>query len=278
MADPAAASRLFLIGSAASQAFSPALWNPVLDQLGSPWTYDPWDVGQDADMAAVRSRLLMPDVVAANVTMPHKQWAAATADTAMEDVRLCGACNLLVSQDGMLSGHNTDIAAASALLGDGYQHHALIMGAGGAARAALVALKGQVGRVTIADRDAPAAADLLSLARGLGIACQSVTWQEAQGMAAGASLIVNATPLGKDRADGPVWGDGPLASGALVYDFVYAGHVTATIERAGELGASCIDGWDHLREQAVAMVSILGLPEQASGLLQGTLELLKASH
>lgn len=278
MADPAAASRLFLIGSAASKAMSPALWNPVLDQLGSPWTYDAWDVGQDADMAAVRARLLMPDVVAANVTMPHKQWAARAADTATEAVRLGGACNLLVRQGSTLSGHNTDIIAAGALLGDGYQRHALMMGAGGAARAALIALKGQVGRVTIADRDARAEADLLDLARGLGIAAESVAWQEAQDLAAGATLVVNATPIGKSPADEPVWGNGPLARGALVYDFVYASHATASIVRAEELGASCIDGWDHLREQAVAMVSILGLQAQAPDLLQEELKLLKASH
>lgn len=65
------ASRLFIIGSAASHAMSPDLWNPVLAELGCGWHYEAWDVPRDAAMDGVRHRLLEPDVVAANVTMPH---------------------------------------------------------------------------------------------------------------------------------------------------------------------------------------------------------------
>lgn len=93
-----------------------------------------------------------------------------------------------------------------------------MMGAGGAARAALIALEGKTGSVTITDRDTRALEDLLGVARSLG-----------------------TTPIGKNRFDRPVWGDGTLADDAIVYDFVYAGHVTATIARARELGAGCID-------------------------------------
>ena len=277
MADTKASSRLLLIGSAASEAMSPALWNPVLAGLGTGWTYEPWDVAPGADMAPVRRRLLEPDVVAANVTMPHKQWAAAAADSATEAVRLGGACNLLVRRGARLFGHNTDIDAACALLGVRRQRHALLLGAGGAARAALIALRGKVDKATIADRDEAASAGLLALAGRLGIPAQVVAWQEAQRLAGGASLIVNATPIGKSSLDGPVWGGQPLASDAVVYDFVYGGHVTSTIARARELGAACIDGWDHLREQAVAMVSILGLGREVPALLRDTLASLQAA-
>ena len=267
MQNTAHPSRLVLIGSAASQAMSPGLWNPVLGRLGTGWTYEAWDVPPDGDLVSVRDRLLEPGIIAANVTMPHKHWAADAADNATEEVLLGGACNLLLRIGSTLFGHNTDIMAARSLLGGEFQRNVLLMGAGGAARAVLIALKGKAGTVTISDRDPRAMEELLGLAKELGMAARSVDWDEARGLASEASLLVNATPIGKSVSDGPVWGDGPLAPDAVVYDFVYAGHVTATIARARRLGARCIDGWDHLYGQAVAMVPLLGMDEQARELL-----------
>lgn len=279
MTDPLAkASRLVLIGEAASQAMSPDLWNPVLHQLGLGWTYEAWDVPPKGDLAKARRNLLEPDVAAANVTMPHKHWAAGTADEASETVRLSGACNLLVRKGSRLVGHNTDITAARLLLGDQHQRHALLLGAGGAARAVLIALRGQVGTVSITDRDDHASAELLDLARDLGISARSMPWQEAQDLAGEASLIVNATPIGKGASDAPAWGDRPLAADAFVYDFVYAGHTTASVVQARGAGARYVDGWDHLREQALAMIPLLGLDIQARPLLEKRLQELRELH
>ena len=272
------AFRLALIGSAASQAMSPMLWNPVLARLGTGWSYEAWDVPPEGDLGRVRRQLLEPEMVAANVTMPHKHWAADTADTADEPVRLSGACNLLVRNGGSLEGHNTDITAAQVLLGGERRQHALLLGAGGAARAALIAIRANVGTVSIADRDPHAVAELLDLARTLGIEARGVTWEQAQDAAPGASLIVNATPIGKSPSDAPVWGGAALAPDTVLYDFVYARHPTASVACAQAMGIRCIDGWDHLREQAVAMVPLLGLDAGAGGLLQETLGRLRSTH
>ena len=265
------ASRLFLIGSEASQAMSPGLWNPVLEQLGSRWSYQAWDVPRDVQMSGVRTRLLQSDVVAANVTMPHKQWAAQAADAVTEAVRLCGASNLLIRDGQRLAAHNTDVAAVAELLGGRHQRHAVMLGAGGAARAALVALKRLATRVTISDRDPEAARQLLALAVSLGMDAETASWADAQEQASRASLIVNATPVGKGSDDAPVWGGARLAGDAFVYDFVYAGHVTGTIAAARAQGLCCADGWDHLRAQAAAMIPLLDLAPQADALLQRTL-------
>lgn len=270
-------SRLVLIGSAASKAMSPRLWNPVFQELGLGWTYDAWDVPAGGDLDEVRRRLLAPGIVAANVTMPHKHWAAETADEATDPVLLSGACNLLVRKGTRLVGHNTDISAVTALLGGQYQRHALLLGAGGAARAAMIALEGHLGTVSITDRDPHAAAELLDLARERGMDARTVSWQQGQELSADASLIVNATPIGKSMSDGPAWGDGPLAPDAVLYDFVYARHTTASVARARGLGVRCIDGWEHLREQAVAMVPLLGLDVQSGRLLKETLERIRAA-
>lgn len=268
-------TRLFLIGSAASGAMSPGLWNPVLEQLGTSWRYEAWDVPKGFPMAGVRDRLLEPDVVAANVTMPHKQWAAGSADTRSEQVRLSGASNMLIRTGGTLTAYNTDIAAVGELVGR-HQRHIVMLGAGGAARAALVALQGQADRVTISDRDAETAGQLLVLAKGLGFAAESALWPEAQRQALHASLIVNATPIGKRPDDGPVWGGGRLADDAFMYDYVYAGHVTASITAAREQGLKCADGWDHLQAQAAAMIPLLNLTPRAETLLKSRVTLLQA--
>lgn len=278
MESPSLGARLFLIGSDASRAMSASLWNPVLQELGSPWRYEGWDVPAGASMSGVRARLLDGDVVAANVTMPHKQWAAQAADTVSEPVRLSGAANLLVNRGNELAAFNTDVAAVATLLGDRPQRHVVMMGAGGAARAALIALRGRVARVTVADRDTRAASDLASLAAGLGMASEARPWAEAQRQARNASLIVNATPIGKGVLDLAVWGDGALAQDAVVYDFVYAGHITASIAAAREQGVTCVDGWDHLQAQAAAMVPLLGLASEACRLLTQTLAQIRARH
>lgn len=265
------ASRLVLIGSAASTAMSPDLWNPVLQELGTGWTYEPWDVPAGGDLARTRGRLLEPGIRAANITMPHKHWAAEAADRVTAPVRLSGACNLLVKEGRELAGHNTDITAVEVLL-DGVSHrHALLLGAGGAARAALIALRGKVGAVSITDQDPRASKELMELGLELGIDTRTVTWLAAQDLAADVSLVVNATPIGKGSSDGPAWGSGPLAPDAMLYDFVYARHTTASVARARGMGLRYIDGWDHLREQAVAMVPLLGLDGRVRGLLQETL-------
>ncbi|MBT2552558.1 shikimate dehydrogenase [Arthrobacter sp. ISL-5] len=276
MEDPTPGHRLFLIGSEASAAMSPALWNPVFSGLGSSWTYEAWDVPAGQDMAGVRAALLETDVVAANVTMPHKQWAARTADTVTGQVRLSGAANLLVRRDRTLSAHNTDITAVAGLLGNRRQRHALMLGAGGAARAALIALKGLTGKVTVTDRDPQASRQLLYLADSLDMDASSVTWAEAQAQAPRASVIVNATPIGKGSDDEPAWGQAKLSPDAFVYDFVYAGHVTATIASAKAQGVECADGWDHLRAQAAAMVPILGLAPETGTLLGQALTAIQA--
>lgn len=70
----------------------------------------------EESLAGVRAELLGPEVVAANLTMPHKQRAARTADSATEPVRVSGAANLLIRQGGELIAHNTDVTAAGGFL------------------------------------------------------------------------------------------------------------------------------------------------------------------
>lgn len=107
------------------------------------------------------------------------------------------------------------------------------------------------------------------------MAAKVVAWEAAQVLAPTVSLIVNATPIGKSPSDPPVWGEARLSRDAFVYDYVYAGEATASIRGAREQGIACVDGWDHLREQAVAMLPLLGLDRRAASLVVGTLKTLR---
>ena len=233
---PLRGARLFLIGSDASHAMSPSLWNPVLKELGSPGVTRAGTCPPGQACPAVRARLLDGDVVAANVTMPHKQWAAQAADTVSEPVRLSGAANLLIGRGNELAAYNTDITAVATLLGDRPQRHAVMFGAGGAARAALVALRGRVTRVTVATGTParrPISPPLLPAWAWPPRRCPGLKPSARPGTPHSLSM---PPPSAKEQATAPVWGDGALAEDAVVYDFVYAGHVTASIAAATRQG------------------------------------------
>jgi shikimate dehydrogenase len=273
--ETAAASTLGLIGSHASSAMSPALWNPVFSALGNGWTYVAWDVAADGDLVAVRERLIAPTVVAFNVTMPHKHWAAETADESSPVVDASGAANLLVRCGSRLEAHNTDIDAMVGAFASARPGPAVILGAGGAGRAALVALAGHPGPVLVADGSAGAADELVRFAQVKGLVAKAVEWSIATDEVANASIVVNATPIGQHEEDEPAWGSGGLAKAAVLYDFVYAPHATASVEAARRTGATIIDGWQHLLMQAEAMVPILGLPRITVSLLEARLTELR---
>ena len=272
------ASQLFIIGSHASGTMSPSLWNPVFEAVGSHWNYVPWDVPAHSDMQKVHDGFLSSEVIGANVTMPHKQWAAAIADERSEQVSLSGAANLLIRQDGKLNAYNTDLIAVEAKLATKIHEHVLLIGAGGAARAALVALKGNIGTITITDRNHKASEELLSLARSMGISGKTVDFSYVAEAATQATLIINATPIGKYREDVAPWGTQELSSGTFVYDFVYSEHTTGTITSAMEQGLEYSDGWEHLLLQAEAMIPILGLGEQAKEQLELSLMRIRENN
>ncbi|MDF9277611.1 shikimate dehydrogenase [Arthrobacter sp. EH-1B-1] len=268
--------RLLIIGSDASHAMSPALWSPVLTELETGWTYEPLDVPADSDMRPLRQHLLDTSVIAANVTMPHKQWAAQTADAASESVKRSGASNLLIPLQGQLQAHNTDIDAFIALTPKMRQQHTLILGAGGAARASIAALTGLTEQLTLTDLDPQVADRLARHATSLGIPTQAIPWNDIPRITPEVSMIINATPIGKLQTDPPAWGDAEISPGTFIYDYVYADHETTTIVAARENALPYRDGWDHLLGQAVAMIPLLGLQPHATNLLQTTLTTIRS--
>ncbi|MCA8888033.1 MAG: hypothetical protein KDA46_04320, partial [Parvularculaceae bacterium] len=161
-----------------------------------------------------------------NVTIPHKEHALRYADDASAAAAEVGAANMLTFKDGKALAENSDITGFTAALsgvlsgvdaGDSLHRTALVLGAGGAARGVLAALKRcGVSKITIANRTKEKA---LAIADAAG--ADTIDWAAREGALGGADIIVNTTSLGMDGV-GPL--DLDLAAApdhAVVCDIVY---------------------------------------------------------
>jgi len=194
----------------------------------------------------------------ANVTVPHKAAALRLADTADEHARRIGAANtLVVGDDGSLRASNTDGYGFLQNLkqrapGWTAERPVLVLGAGGAARAVVVALlETGVSQVRLANRTGARANELADdLAGDLGGAILPVAWDRRAKAADGCGLVVNTTTLGmtgQPALDMPLDG---LEPGAAVYDLVYAPLETPLLAAAKAHGLVAVDGLGMLLHQA----------------------------
>ena len=208
--------------------------------LGLDWTYDLLDVPESELREAVAS-LRAPDVAGANVTIPYKQAVMDHLDSVAPEAVRARAVNTIVSDGGRLGGYNTDIAAIRAAVEqvgvEPESANAVILGAGGAARATAAALDGA--HLTFAARR-PADADVPG---------RVVAWDDASvpTLTRSADLLVNATPLG--RHDEMPLRPAALPQAGAVIDLVYVTGGTPLVRKARSLGLPTVDGWEVLLAQ-----------------------------
>ncbi|KAA3636816.1 MAG: hypothetical protein DWP92_08960 [Armatimonadetes bacterium] len=181
------------------------------------------------------------ELAGVNVTMPHKERAFAAVDDLDEVARRSRAVNTIVVNDGRLVGYNTDVVGvqvAGTQAGFSDSAPVLVLGAGGAAAAAVVAMADR--SLFVSARNQPDARELLE--RTLTEATV-VSWGEG---VAGA-IVVNATPLGMRGEELP--GD-VLVVGSGLLDMTYGQGQTTACELYRRLGLPCADGFDMLVAQA----------------------------
>ncbi len=250
-----ATSRLLaVIGDPIAQSLSPAMHNAAIAALGLDAVFVALRAGP-ADLETVIQGLLAAGG-AACVTVPHKQATAELLDEPSELVRRTGACNTIWKQEGAVLGDNTDVAGVSAearrLLGGRPMRRAVILGTGGSARAAAVAIADawSGADVGVVSRDGARAAEFAAWAEGAGVRCTAYGG-EPEGRA---DLIVNATPLGLRPADASPLDEAALrrAAPAAVLDLVYARGGTRLVRDAAALGAAASDGRGVLVAQGAA--------------------------
>lgn len=255
---PTAATRpLGVLGWPVRHSLSPVIHNAALREQGIDLVYLALPVHPE-DLPTVVRTLGMLEAVGVNVTVPHKQAVVALCDHLTDEARLIGAVNTLAwTSDGLL-GDNTDAVGlrdamtADAPLQDGERF--VILGTGGAARAAAVAVGRLAGRCTIVGRRPDAAEELARLAVASGAATATgidIVSDELPGVVAGAKVIVNATPLGMqgETLAAPFHHLGP---GQVAYDLIYHPPQTPFLRSAAERGANTHNGLGMLVAQAAA--------------------------
>ena len=253
-ADRTIRNKVGVTGYPLSHTISPAFQQPAFDHYGIPAKYRAYPVAVEG-LPALVAALRGPEWLGLNVTIPHKEAVAALVDRCTAAAQTIGAVNTLFKADGSLVGDNTDAHGfLSALREDGATDPAgarvLVLGAGGAGRAVLVALaQAGAGRITLANRHRERAENLLgSLAAALRLPDTGVVdWDSAElhTAANAADVIVNATAVGMAKGPAPELSPLPSSvfhSGQIVFDLVYTPRRTPLLRRAQQGGARALDG------------------------------------
>lgn len=238
-----------VIGDPVSHSLSPAIHNAAFAALGLDWIYVALPVPRGRGSEAVRA-IADLGLAGMNVTMPHKEAATGACDELTADAVALRSVNTVVRRpDGALLGDSTDgpgFVAALAEAGVEVEGgRALVVGAGGAARAVVLAL-GRLGlSLVVAARRPEEAERAAALAPGgRGVAMDALELEVVR-----ADLVVNATPLGMG-GEAPAFRTELLVPGQIVADLVYSPLETPLLEAARRLGATPVDGLGMLVHQA----------------------------
>jgi len=244
--------RLAVLGHPVGHSRSPAMHNAALAELGlaGEWHYEAIDLAPDEFEPRVRG-LAGEGFAGANVTVPHKGAALALADSLSETAREIGAANTLSFAAGEIRADNTDAQGLlDALPASPEGTRALVLGAGGAARAVVWALLCEGAEVEVWNRTALRAEHLCGELGGRPVAAPD---QGTHG------LIVNTTAAGL-RGEDP-FAELPLepagfAAGQTVVDLVYGEQPSRLLAAAAAAGAAVVDGIEVLVRQGALSLRI----------------------
>jgi 3-dehydroquinate dehydratase/shikimate dehydrogenase len=229
-----------LLGRPIARSLSPAMHNAGFAAQGMNAVYVPFET---CDLDGLRDFARALDVRGLSVTIPFKQAVLPLLDEAAPTAVAAGAVNPIVIRDGRWIGMNTDADGfLEPLLNRNVRlsgARALILGAGGAARAVGVALRSHGASVAISARRAEAAEDAAH-----AVGAERGAWPPADGW----DLLINATPVGSRAVPGLPF-EGPL-DGRVVYDLVYDPDPTVLMQRAADAGCETIGGIEMLIAQA----------------------------
>jgi shikimate dehydrogenase len=277
----AAAKLAGLVGWPVQHSLSPRLHAHWLREYGIDGAYVPLAVARE-DFYRVIDALPHMSFAGVNVTIPYKQAAFALAHRVDEAAIRTGAVNLLLfSDDGRIEGRNTDVsglcASAREELGAGVVQSkvAVVLGAGGAARAAVLALT-ELGaqEIRIANRNEVRARLLIAdLQSHCTAKLVSVGWGHWAETAEGASLLVNATSggmAGSPPLDIPL---DPLPPTAAVCDLIYNPLETELLKSAQVRAHRTMNGLGLLMHQAVpSFEAFFGIRPQVTAALRHEFE------
>lgn len=245
-------NRAFVVGHPINHSRSPLIHGYWLDKLGIAGSYTRLDVAPEA-FGAFFSGLKRGEFVGGNVTIPHKEAAFRLADRPDARSAELGACNTVWLEDGQVCATNTDGYGFVANLDErapGWDRidRAVVLGAGGASRAVLQALRDRgIGEIHVVNRTVGRAREL---ADWFGGALHPHPIEALAEVMGGAELFVNTTSLGMDGQPAPEIAFDRLADGAIVTDIVYVPLKTPFLAQAERHGLKTVDGLGMLLHQA----------------------------
>jgi len=245
-----------LLGDPVAHSRSPAIHARAFQLLGVDAVYAPCRV---TDVPGAVRALRSLGIAGANVTIPHKQAVIASLDDLDPAAERIGAVSCIANRDGALVGYNTDREGVLRALGP-FSGRAVVLGAGGSARAVVDALRPDV---TIVNRTREKGEQL---AREMGVSNSGIE------AVSRADLVVNCTSVGMNGEEMPV---DPQSIRGTVIDLAYSPRgETALVRAARARGLRAIDGIEVLVQQAIASLEIWLRREKLSAI---ALELRKAA-
>jgi shikimate dehydrogenase len=233
---------LVVLGDPIAHSLSPTIQQAALDAVGIPGVYQARRVDADGVEAAV-GELRRGELDGANVTMPHKGVAAALSDRLEAAAHRADAVNTLVRVHHVIVGHNTDVGGVHTAWGWAGlppEGPVLVLGAGGAAAAALLALEGRPLAIAARRREAGTA-----LVDRLGVAAEVIPW----GAGVRGAAVVNGTPLGMRGESLP---DGVLDGATGLLEMAYGAGPTPAAVTMAAAGLPVASGPDMLLAQGAA--------------------------
>lgn len=269
-------TKAFVIGHPIVHSRSPLIHGTWLAEHGIDGSYEAVDVAP-TELPAFFERLRSGEFAGGNVTIPHKEAVFALCDSVDDLAKTIGAVNTLVVRDGKVHGYNTDylgflgnLDAAAPGWSDG-PRDALVIGAGGAARAILVALRERnFGRVHVLNRTLANAETLVEEIEGPFEAHGFEAFAE---LAPKVGIVVNTSSIGMhgSRFD---WLDmSLLPKSSLVTDIVYTPLITPLLADAQAYGLKIVDGLGMLLHQAVpGFADWFGVRPQVTPALRARIE------
>ena len=245
-----------IFGQPIAHTRSPALHNAAFRALGLPYVYLPFSV-PPAALGKATAGIRALNLVGVNVTVPHKEKILRYLDELSPAASLYRAVNTVINRHGSLYGENTDGQGFLRSLAERKRsvqdRDIVLIGAGGAARAVLVALiQAGSAQITIANRTQAHAKKLIRAYQSLGptqLVSASLDALQDPARMKRAALVVNGIPLGLHNDTFPALDYGATPRGCLFYDLVYGPQPTVFLQRAHHAQRPTLDGRRMLLHQ-----------------------------
>lgn len=240
-----------LFGHPVEHSLSPTMHNAAFRHLGIDYVYLPFDVSPENLEAAVYGIKAL-GIVGINVTIPHKNRIIGYLDWVDHDARMIESVNTIYNDNGILKGYSTDaegfLQALKEAWKDPYGCNAVVIGAGGAARATVYALLKSGANVVIVNRTPERALKLVQAMKSINCewsvkSIDGSNRDEVENAIATSELLVNCTPVGMYPNEGasPVPCE-LLHPNLFVFDQIYNPYETKLIKKAKEIGAKVSNG------------------------------------